>query len=130
MKNLFLLLITFFTVENLIAQTVIVNPDGTHSIVIDNGSTKTIVNPNETHSTVIENGSTKTIVNPNENKQEINKSISSDKIIIYESKNKRMKKICARKSRIVLIVIIFFIVSKITNRFYKKCFCLIKKMTS
>ena len=92
MKNLFLLLITFFTVENLIAQTVIVNPDGTHSIVIDNGSTKTIVNPNETHSTVIENGSTKTIVNPNENKQEINKSISSDKIIIYESKNKRMKK--------------------------------------
>lgn len=47
------------------AQTIIVNPDGTHSILIDNGSIKTLVNPNGTHSTIIDNGSTKTIVNPN-----------------------------------------------------------------
>ena len=45
------------------AQT-IVNPDGTHSTVINNGPTKTIVNPNGTHSTVVNNGPTKTIVNP------------------------------------------------------------------
>jgi hypothetical protein len=47
------------------ATKTIVNPDGTHTIVINNGVTKTIVNPNGTHSTIIDNGSTKTIINPN-----------------------------------------------------------------
>lgn len=27
------------------AQVILVNPDGTHSIIIDNGTTKTVVNP-------------------------------------------------------------------------------------
>ena len=47
------------------AQTVIVNPDGTHSIVISSGNTSTVVNSDGTHSTVINNGSTSTIVNSN-----------------------------------------------------------------
>lgn len=50
---------------SLTAQKVIVNPDGTHPVVIDNGNTQTVVHPNGTHSTLIENGSTKSIVNPN-----------------------------------------------------------------
>jgi hypothetical protein len=70
MKKLFLLLITLITVENLIAQTVFVNPDGTHSVVIDNGSTKTIVNLNE-------------------NQQEVDNIISSDKMKIEKSKKKK-----------------------------------------
>lgn len=47
------------------AQTVVVNPNGTHSTVINNGSTSTIVNPDGTHSTLIYNGNISTIVNPN-----------------------------------------------------------------
>jgi CDGSH-type Zn-finger protein len=65
MSRILLSLLLFVAFENVKAQRVVVNPDGTHSIVIDNGSTKTIVNPNGTHSTVIDNGSTKIIVNPN-----------------------------------------------------------------
>jgi len=65
MRKIFLLLMLFVAFENVKAQTVIVNPDGTHTIVIDNGPTKTIVNPDGTHSIVIDNGSTKTIINPN-----------------------------------------------------------------
>lgn len=64
MRRLFLLLLLFVAFENVKAQTVVVNPDGTHSIIIDNGSTKTIVNPDGTHTTIIDNGSTKIIVNP------------------------------------------------------------------
>lgn len=64
MKNIAIAFLSIFTIH-VQAQTVIVNPDGTHSIVIDNGSTKTIVNPNGTHSTLIDNGSTKTLVSPN-----------------------------------------------------------------
>ena len=45
-------------------HTVIVNPDGTHSIAINNGTTSTIINPDGTHSTAIKNGNTTTIVNP------------------------------------------------------------------
>ncbi len=48
------------------AQQIIINPDGTHSTVIDNGGgIKTIVNPNGTHSTIIGSGGIKTLVNPN-----------------------------------------------------------------
>jgi hypothetical protein len=46
------------------AQTIIVNPDGTHSIVINNGITSTIVNPDGMHSTAITNGLTFTLINP------------------------------------------------------------------
>ena len=45
-------------------HTVIVNPDGTHSVVINNGTTSTIVNSNGTLSIAINNGNTSTIVNP------------------------------------------------------------------
>jgi hypothetical protein len=47
------------------AQGVVVNPDGTHSHVINNGSTSIIVNSNGTHSTAFNNGNTSIIVNPN-----------------------------------------------------------------
>lgn len=66
MKGKTILLLAYIFISCLVkAQTVIVNADGTHSILIDNGATKTIVNPDGKHSTVIDNGSTKTIVNPN-----------------------------------------------------------------
>ena len=37
-------------------HTVIVNPDGTHSVAIQTGSNITVVNPDGTHTTFIENG--------------------------------------------------------------------------
>ncbi|MBO9593898.1 MAG: hypothetical protein J7599_13405 [Niabella sp.] len=64
MKRTLLLIIAAILVHPAIAQTVIINSDGTHSVVIDNGATKTVVNPNGTHSTIINNGNTQTIVNP------------------------------------------------------------------
>nr|MBI1229109.1 hypothetical protein [Cytophagales bacterium] len=60
-----LIIALFAVIDKSTAQSVVVNPDGTHSVVIDNGSTKTIVNPNGTHSTIIGSGTTRTIVNPN-----------------------------------------------------------------
>jgi hypothetical protein len=44
--------VTIAVFDRIQAQTIIVNPDGTHSIIIDNGSTKAIVNPRETQSAV------------------------------------------------------------------------------
>ena len=46
-------------------HTVIVNPDGTHSVAIQTGSNITVVNPDGTHSTGLLTGSSTTIVNPN-----------------------------------------------------------------
>ena len=46
------------------AQTVIVNPDGSHSIGIDHGSTSIIVHSDGSHSVGINHGTTTTIVNP------------------------------------------------------------------
>lgn len=45
-------------------HTVVVNPDGTHSLVINSGNITTIVNPDGTHSTGIHSGNSTTIVNP------------------------------------------------------------------
>ena len=45
-------------------HTVIVNPDGTHSVAIQTGSNITVVNPDGTHSTGMLTGSSTTIVNP------------------------------------------------------------------
>ena len=45
-------------------HTVVVNPDGTHSVAIQTGGITTIVNPDGTHTTVIENGNDITIANP------------------------------------------------------------------
>jgi hypothetical protein len=65
MKQMLTFLFITFISYGAFAQSVIVNADGTHSIIIDNGATKSIVNPNGTHSTIIDNGATKTIANPN-----------------------------------------------------------------
>ncbi|TDQ19039.1 hypothetical protein DFQ04_0856 [Algoriphagus boseongensis] len=46
------------------AQSVIVNPDGTHSVIHDHGNTQVIVNPNGTHSILLGTGNIKTLVNP------------------------------------------------------------------
>jgi hypothetical protein len=45
-------------------HTVVVNPDGTHSVVIQTGNMITVVNPNGTHSTAIQTGNFITVVNP------------------------------------------------------------------
>ena len=45
-------------------HTVLVNPDGTHSVAIQTGSNITVVNPDGTHSTGILTGSSTTNVNP------------------------------------------------------------------
>ena len=45
-------------------HTVVVNPDGTHSVAIQTGNNITVVNPNGTHSTGIQTGNNITIVNP------------------------------------------------------------------
>jgi hypothetical protein len=48
------------------AQTVVVNPDGSHSLVICHGSTNAlIVNPDGTHTQVFNHGDTQVRVNPN-----------------------------------------------------------------
>ena len=60
----FIFSLVIATMSGLKAQVILVNPDGTHSLIIDNGATKTVVNPNGTHSTIIDNGATKTVVNP------------------------------------------------------------------
>ena len=46
------------------AQSIVVNPDGTHSIMVTTGNASTIINSNGSHSTVINNGSTSVIINP------------------------------------------------------------------
>ncbi len=67
MKNFLLLTVFAFAAFQADAQTVIVNPDGTHSILINNGGMfSTIVNPDGTHSTVINTaGPFTNIINPN-----------------------------------------------------------------
>lgn len=52
MNRLFLSFAFIAVFDRIQAQTIIVNPDGTHSIIIDNGSTKAIVNPWESQSAV------------------------------------------------------------------------------
>ena len=47
-----------------VAQSIIVNQDGTHSIMVNTGNASTLINPNESTSTVINHGSTSIIVNP------------------------------------------------------------------
>ncbi|TXE03733.1 hypothetical protein [Algoriphagus aquimarinus] len=61
-----ILVILFFAMlsSGLYAQSVIVNPDGTHSVVIDHGVHKVIVNPNGTHSVAVSSGTSNIIVNP------------------------------------------------------------------
>tara|TARA_R110002020_G_scaffold436722_1_gene646871 strand:+ start:6504 stop:6887 length:384 start_codon:yes stop_codon:yes gene_type:complete len=51
--------------SGLYAQSVIVNPDGTHSVVIDHGVHKVIVNPDGTHSVAVGLGTSNILINPN-----------------------------------------------------------------
>lgn len=44
--------------------TTVINPDGTHSIGINHGNTTTVVNPDGTHSVGVRHGSTTTVINP------------------------------------------------------------------
>lgn len=65
MKSLYAILTLFLlAVCCTNAQTVIMNPDGTVSTVVNNGTTSTIFHPNGTHSTVVNNGATSTIFHP------------------------------------------------------------------
>lgn len=66
MKKIYTIIACCAALMQLNAQTVIVNSDGTHSIVIGNGPVKTIVNSSGTHSLLIDHGGiTKTLVNAN-----------------------------------------------------------------
>ena len=65
MKRILLCLLCFMSLSAYAQHTVIVNPDGTHSVAIQTGSNLTVVNPDGSHSTGILTGSSTTIVNPN-----------------------------------------------------------------
>ena len=66
MKRILLSLLCMVSLSAYAQHTVVVNPDGTHSVVINNGNSATIVNPDGSHSTAIlqHNGNSAIIVNP------------------------------------------------------------------
>ena len=64
MKRILLCLLCFMSLSAYAQHTVVVNPDGTHSVAIQTGNNITVVNPNGTHSTGIQTGNNITIVNP------------------------------------------------------------------
>ena len=64
MKRILPCLLCFMSLSAYAQHTVLVNPDGTHSVAIQTGSNITVVNPDGTHSTGILTGSSTTIVNP------------------------------------------------------------------
>ena len=64
MKRILLCLLCFMSLSAYAQHTVVVNPDGTHSVAIQTGNTITVVNSDGTHSTGILTGASTTIVNP------------------------------------------------------------------
>ena len=64
MKRILLGLLCFMSLSAYAQHTVVVNPDGTHSVAVQTGNTITVVNPDGTHSTGIQTGNITTIVNP------------------------------------------------------------------
>ncbi|MBR4586160.1 MAG: hypothetical protein IKO29_05415 [Bacteroidales bacterium] len=64
MKRILPCLLCFMSLSAYAQHTVLVNPDGTHSVAIQTGNIITEVNPDGTHSTGILAGSSTTIVNP------------------------------------------------------------------
>lgn len=64
MKRILICLLLFIGFSAYAQHTVIVNPDGTHTIAVNHGHTTTIVNPDGTHTTAINHGHTTTITNP------------------------------------------------------------------
>ena len=59
MRRILISLLCMVSLSASAQHTVVVNPDGTHSIAINHGKTSTIVN----HSTAINHGRTSTIIN-------------------------------------------------------------------
>ena len=64
MKRILPCLLCFMSLSAYAQHTVVVNPDGTHSVAIQTGNNITVVNPDGTHSTGLLTGSSTTIVNP------------------------------------------------------------------
>ena len=64
MKRILLCLLCLMSLSAYAQHTVVVNPDGTHSVAVQTGSNITVVNPDGTHSTGIQTGSNITVVNP------------------------------------------------------------------
>ena len=64
MKRILLYLLCFLSLSAYAQHTVVVNPDGTHSVAIQTGSNITVVNPDGTHSTGLQTGNIITVVNP------------------------------------------------------------------
>ena len=64
MKRIHVFFLCLMSLSAYAQHTVVVNPDGTHSVAIQTGSNITVVNPDGTHSTGIQTGSSTTIVNP------------------------------------------------------------------
>ena len=64
MKRIHVFFLCLMSLSAYAQHTVVVNPDGTHSIAIQTGVSSTIVNPNGAYSTAITSGSTTTIINP------------------------------------------------------------------
>lgn len=64
MKTLFLLFGCFTTIAAF-TQSVVVNPDGTHSVLIDHGGgTSIAIHPDGTHSVVVNHGAVDVVINP------------------------------------------------------------------
>ena len=57
-------ILSFIICATLQSQTVVVNPDGTHTTVINNGTTSIAVLPDGTHATTVTTGNIVTIINP------------------------------------------------------------------
>ena len=74
MRRILLSLLCMVSISAYAQHTIVVNPDGSHSVVINNGNTATIVNPDGTHSVVINNGNSETVVNPKWKKGRTSKS--------------------------------------------------------
>ena len=64
MRRILLILLCMVSYSAYAQHTVIVNPDGSHSVDIHSGNSTTIVNPDGTHSTAIHSGNSTTIINP------------------------------------------------------------------
>lgn len=64
MKPIILIILGLLFFHNVQSQTVVVNPDGTHSIGIDHGGHSVVVNPDGTHSVAVNHGNHAVVVNP------------------------------------------------------------------
>ncbi|HTE34566.1 MAG TPA: hypothetical protein VK666_29510 [Chryseolinea sp.] len=63
MKTSLLICSVVLSSVQILAQPVLVNADGTHSSIVDNGPTSTVINSNGRYSVIFNNGPTSTMVN-------------------------------------------------------------------